>query len=379
MERKKKALIISLTPHFYIGGVETYNNHLINFLASLNYSIDEYCVNELPFPKKSVRTKNNHAKVINNSREYKTKNNQIKVGEIIRQTRQSLKDIAKLVKENNYDLIIDSRQGPFKWNKKLGVDFSKNKNCIWVQHLFPDFYNGKYLTWFNGKFFLAFLKMWITIWKQHRPYNYKNLVLYDEFNKQEFKQAKLIDKNVYCIPLSVKPAEYLQTKKEIDFVYLGRIKDEQKNLGFLVRVSKFLKKKISLYGDGDYVNSIKNIKNLDYRGVISQKDIKKILDKTKYIILVSKFEGFGFVLVEALSHGVIPIVLNTYPSARFLTKYGYLLDANISPENYAEFLNNLDYTNDIEKAKKCAEFARKNLNFDNFKKSWIEIIKKHSL
>jgi glycosyltransferase involved in cell wall biosynthesis len=97
-----------------------------------------------------------------------------------------------------------------------------------------------------------------------------------------------------------------------------------------------------------------------------------VMENLKFIVVCSRFEGFCYSLVQAMSHGVIPIVLNTYPSAKFLTKFGFLLDKNIKTKDFAKELNNILKT-DPQKLKKLSEqnieFFNQYLSEEQFNKS----------
>jgi hypothetical protein len=68
-------------------------------------------------------------------------------------------------------------------------------------------------------------------------------------------------------------------------------------------------------------------------------------------------------------NGTIPIVIDTYPSAKYLTKFGFLLKSSIKPKAFAEEINmimNMDEKHLIELSKKNMEFAKQNLSEEKF-------------
>ena len=378
----KKVLIISLSAHNTLGGTQNYNIKLINILQAENFKVTEYNCNVVL--DKVNGDAINGVEIITNSST--TKTSSFRPLELIRYMKQvNMADfeISQLVNKNDYDLIIDSRQYPYLHKKKYGKEFVKDANCVWVQHFPPGIFAGEYIT---NKFFTIFTKLYMN-GKKNVLYAHKNIVLYDKYNALELTPSRIKDKNIDFVSLSHKIDPDIQNQN-IDFVdrkvtmaYIGRIIQFQKNINFLFKASKKINTRINVWGNGDDKIIKKISKRMTYNGFIEQKKIDVVLKNLKFIVLQSKWEGFGFILVQAIMNGVIPIVIDTYPSAKYLTKFGFLLKSPISSKNFADEINqilNLDEKYLIDLSKKNIEFANKYLSDENFNESWKNIIKKYT-
>ena len=89
------------------------------------------------------------------------------------------------------------------------------------------------------------------------------------------------------------------------------------------------------------------------------------------MILYSKYEGFSFSLVEALSQGVPIIVKDTFLSASYLCnkKTGLLLPKNTSVEEDIQLIKEFISMSDEQYHQyqiNCINFYNKNLNMEIF-------------
>lgn len=373
----KKALIISLAPHNTLGGTQNYNNKLIKILQELDFVIDEYNCN-LGMDKENgpiIAGVN----LIHNSSVLSPSSTKMSEGrKFFKQVKFSDIEISRLIKNNNYNLIIDSRQHPIWTKKKYKNDFLNNENCIWVQHFPPGIYEGEYIT---NKFFTIFTKLFMSD-KKNVLYNHSNIVLFDKFNLEKLNPKKIKDKNITLIPLAhtVDTNNMIEfNKRKINLAYIGRIEQHQKNFGFLIKSSKFIEEKINVWGHGSFLSKIQDI--MICHGFIEQNKINFIMQDIKFILMCSKWEGFPFILVQAISNGVIPIVIDTYPSAKFLTTYGFNFKASIKPKEFASEVNKIlkmDEKYLLDLSAKNIQFAKDNLTDEKFAQSWKENIKKHT-
>ncbi len=375
----KKALIIALGRHDTLGGTQNYSIKLINILKEMKYEITEYSC-DLVFESLNgslIEGINS----INNSSTVKQTHNDFYRGKIyLRQLKNANKELKELTSKNDYDIIIDFRQ--VSKNKKKTIIPVENK--VWVQHVSPAVLEGRGV---SNKFFEFFLKGYFK--NRNFLYPQQNLVLYDEENFNYLDQNKMKSKNVDLIPLSHKKdtSAVLPTinflDRQFEMGYIGRIEDKQKNISFLIKSSKYADTEINIWGNGDkkLIKKIQSNTKTKYNGFIEQSKVDVVMENLKFIVVCSRFEGFCYSLVQAMSHGVIPIVLNTYPSAKFLTKFGFLLDKNIKTKDFAKELNNILKT-DPQKLKKLSEqnieFFNQYLSEEQFNKSWKNVINKYS-
>jgi hypothetical protein len=125
----KKVLIISLSPHNTLGGTQNYNNKLIHILLANNFKVTEYgCNVVLDKPNGDVIE---GVEMFSNSLIPKPSSiRAVEAHRYMKQVNSADLELSKLVNENDYDLIIDSRQYPYNHKKKYGREFVKDSNCV---------------------------------------------------------------------------------------------------------------------------------------------------------------------------------------------------------------------------------------------------------
>lgn len=110
--------------------------------------------------------------------------------------------------------------------------------------------------------------------------------------------------------------------------------------------SKFI---IHIVGEGPYKKDIiavaNTYKNVVYHGYLSNQDVHHILHASHVLLFPSRAEGFGGVIIEALSHGLPVIVSNEI--ALHLPKYIEYIIPSRNPESVLQTLENvyMDYFN----------------------------------
>lgn len=372
----KKILIIENRPDYGLGGVENYNTILLNILKTnfSNVIVHKACLLDIfnNIQNKKIPDEIFHIK----GTEELTKNEnkvgfKLKIGFHIKKFR---KLIYKLENQFHYDLIIDSTITYYE-------KFKNKNNFIWIQHVTPEFYEMKHLQGFNKYLNLTSMKLF---GMKNPIQNYNNIVLYDKYNLQYLKNKRNDNFNYNLINLSNKEEisdlnwDTIKDRKRI--IYFGRIENGQKNIDELIAINEKLHL-IDFYGKGDE----KLISKLgeSYKGNLKHQDINKIVQKYKFCILLSKYEGYSYSLVEALSNGLPLMLSNTYQSAKFLIdneKNGLLIQKewnidkickeilkfyNLNEEQYLKLVNN------------SYEFAKKNLNHELFIDKWSNIFKKY--
>lgn len=112
--------------------------------------------------------------------------------------------------------------------------------------------------------------------------------------------------------------------------------------------------------------------NIEIIGELNLSETEKIFEKSKYLILPSKREPFGRVIVEAMAKRTIPIVANVGGMPElFSEKAGFVFE--FEQENLAKILrsiNNIDYEKMSDQSYKEAI----NYNETNMAKKWVEVL-----
>jgi glycosyltransferase involved in cell wall biosynthesis len=114
---------------------------------------------------------------------------------------------------------------------------------------------------------------------------------------------------------------FSNTKKDIDLLAVGSL-ISLKNYKLLIRLIaelKIIKPDINckLVGDGPQMNELMRLaenerisKNLEFTGLLSRKEIFKLMQRSKIFVHPSKFEGSGYVFAEALANGMNIVSFN---------------------------------------------------------------------
>lgn len=115
-----------------------------------------------------------------------------------------------------------------------------------------------------------------------------------------------------------------KNKKENRIVYIGRILTIQKRVERLIEIwekvsPNFIDWHFDIVGEGPDLEDIqKKIKNKGLERIYlhGRQNPKIFLEKAKIFTLVSDFEGFPMVLIEAQSFGVVPLSFDSFSSIR---------------------------------------------------------------
>ena len=119
--------------------------------------------------------------------------------------------------------------------------------------------------------------------------------------------------------------------KEKEIIYVGRIEYNQKRTDRVVDIWKELEPlypdwKLTIVGDGEDRDDLQKriqeygLKRVSITGFV---DPIEYYQRSSILLLTSEYEGFGLVVAEAMSHGVVPVVYNGFESAKDLVKNGY--------------------------------------------------------
>ena len=209
----------------------------------------------------------------------------------------------------------------------------------------------------------------------------------------EMKKHKLINKNTkyqvlpnpveYSNDCQSEDSEFVFDKDLFYIINCGSLSD-QKNHKMLIEAFKivhdnFKKTRLIIIGDGFLKKKlndlVKSLNLTDYIYFIySSKNVKYYFRNSNLFVLTSKYEGFGLVLVEAISCGLTVISNNCKGAPKDILqngKYGILIDD----------------CNKIRLAESILNYIKKPLIFDNkeilakynsnkVSESWLEFIVK---
>ncbi|MGL4950264.1 MAG: glycosyltransferase [Mycoplasma sp.] len=362
----KKILIITSNPHFCIGGMETYNYNLIKLLIKNGYVVDEYSINmnsvinnvrdELKVKQLNPINEDNENKYIS-ERLFKS---------------PRIKEIEKL--SEDYDFVINSGINLI-WPKSI----YKSNKWIYIQHFNISYFEHKYIL---GSFFQPIFKLIALLLNKKNPLkSFRNVVLYSKSDIEELSPKK--NQNIIDINLSILSKKTILSNlnkwtknknKRQNFIYVGRINKKQKSILKIINIFDKVMLKIDFFGSGEK-EIMKNTSFCNFKGHISNKDIEGTITKYKYAVLLSKYEGFSYFLVEALSNGVPIITTNCSASSKMLSdKKGFLVNYRNAAKIISE-ANNIEECEYNKMVEESFRFSIENLSLEVFEEKWIEFLK----
>ena len=116
-------------------------------------------------------------------------------------------------------------------------------------------------------------------------------------------------------------------------LFVGRI-DKNKNIQFfvnLIKKNKNLIERLTIIGDGpdknELLSNIKELSFIDYKGILPNRKVQKLISENDLLVLPSKYDGWGAVVNEALHVGT-PVIASENCGA------SVLLDGNIRGEKF---------------------------------------------
>ena len=264
---------------------------------------------------------------------------------------KNLGRIRKFFKDNHFDIVSAQSFTNVFLLYCAGMDMS---TVIAVEHVYWGYY-GKIIQYI-------------------RKYIYRRCKEVVVLTNYDYKYYSTFLKNVFIIPNPIRPnfqkPEYKGSSKKI--IAIGRLEDQK---GFEELIDNFKNVAdhypewhLDIYGEGNLKQCLeakivnKNLgQNVYLMGTTD--DIGAELRKSSFLVMSSKFEGFGMVLLEAMNEG-IPCISFDCPAgpSDILddNKYGLLVrnqDFNSLIANICNFINSYDLRN------KFSELAFKRVRY----------------
>lgn len=218
--------------------------------------------------------------------------------------------------------------------------------------------------------------------------NIDSLVVLTEKQKNDIEKRFGKRDNYFVIPHSI-DKKYINIDTEENKVVIVSRLHEEKNIDHAIRafkkvVSKVPNAKLHIYGDGpekgklnQLIEKLNLVDNIKLKGYSS--DIDNVLQSADCLILTSKYEGFGMVILESIANGTPVIAYNIkYGPSDMIDdgKNGYLV-SNSDENDLAEKIIKYLKLNESEKKmfslnsiKKADEFSHA-----NFSKKWVDLFK----
>lgn len=182
-----------------------------------------------------------------------------------------------------------------------------------------------------------------------------------EANKITTKKINLLYNSVFV--------NQFHNRKDKNLVLGVGILTKRKNFEILIKAASnknLLNTKFIIVGDGPEKENLKNLiselnlKNVYLTGSLPHEKVKKLMSECSFLVLPSKIEAFGLVLIEAMACGKPVIGTNIGGIKEIIIhgKNGFL----VSPDNSSELVDKIHkLIKDKKLRKKMGEEARKNV------------------
>jgi len=178
-------------------------------------------------------------------------------------------------------------------------------------------------------------------------------------NKVKKDLSKFIDKKIDIIYNPIKDVSYKkEIKKDNTFLYVGRANDPVKRISLL---------KETLLKINNGISEIKVCGPEDpgfgnYLSIVSDKELNKLYNSSKYLCLPSKAEGLGLTMIEALVCGSIPITCSDNETTKEFLPGDFICEPN--SKSMVHIIDELNKNYD-EKRKLALSYGEKyKINFD---------------
>lgn len=368
--RKVKKNLLFVVPTWSLGGTEKVNVTVAEKLAEHNtVSLYTLCT-----PDKSIYPVNNaelYGEWTSSFRFFIRLSGLLGLLHLDTLNRSLLKNKAKRItrfsQKNNIDTIIVSGSSIYL------IPFLKAQN--------PD---KKVIAWchFSASIYLGgYLRYTTSFWVKGLAAADEVICLTEE-DKNKFLE---INKRVQVInnPITIDNDEVSGLEEKV-ISWTGRIANPQKGIDYLAKVSAQLPQgwKISIAGDGD-MELMKNLlqhygaeDKVILHGALAGQDLKQHYLNSSIYLMTSRFEGFGLVLVEAMSFGLPIVAFNQTGSNHVLDggRYGILVE-NGNVNQMVEKLQSLITDFDTRKMYQEKSLDRvKTFSLDKVVRSWENIL-----
>lgn len=201
---------------------------------------------------------------------------------------------------------------------------------------------------------------------------------------QKFSRVKSAEKflsipNPISIPL---PDEDISREKEI--IYVGRIEYNQKRTDRVIDIWKELEPmypdwKLTIVGDGDDRDDLEKriheygLKRVEITGFVNPINYYK---RSSILLLTSEYEGFGLVVAEAMSYGVVPVVYNSFETAKDLITDGYngiLVEKPFSVSGFVRRVQELMENTELYVLSQNSKIASKRFSVNIIVQDWYQL------
>lgn len=158
-------------------------------------------------------------------------------------------------------------------------------------------------------------------------------------------------------------------RKKNTIIYVGRLDSGQKRVDRLIKIWEMISPlmpdwDLKIIGDGpDYDRLKRMAKNIDRISFLGFKSPETYYKESSILCMTSTHEGFGMVLIEAMSKGCIPMAFDSFSTVHDIIKDNRQLVSPFSLKEYAQKLMVIMKDSELREELACSGFQ----NVINFK------------
>ena len=230
-------------------------------------------------------------------------------------------------------------------------------------------------------------KVYLTVYKLMKVYKQVSFHATDKIEHDRIKNMFKVD-DISTLPNVPKVSDktpLYKGKNELKIIFISRIRDK-KNLLLALQALFVCKGNLifDIYGpieDQSYWRKCQLImgklpKNIitEYKGIVSPTEVPAVMRKYHALLLPTKTENFGHVIVEAMQSGVVPIISDQTPWIKLAEyKAGWSLDLKDVNEftKVINILYKMDSETYLNLSKNTMKFINKKLNINELKQKYI--------
>jgi len=154
-----------------------------------------------------------------------------------------------------------------------------------------------------------------------------------KFSQDQVKYYLNLNSNIIFNP--IKNVSNMNLKREINFLYVGRLYEPNKRFSLALQSLSLLnvnRNQFLIAGPDNPGN------NLNYIGCVDDETLNLLYNKSKFLICPTEYGVLGLPPIEAIICGCIPILCNDNPAAKEfgLEDFAFSPDANIIAKSITE-------------------------------------------
>ncbi len=278
---------------------------------------------------------------------------------------------ASFLKENfsDYDVIVEDFA---PWNPVCSYRFQDRK-AVFLQ--------------LHHKEGMEILKRYLIlglpfyILEKTYPRKFHRVISVSEATARKFKL-----RNAYIIPNGINLPKSSQVFKGDYILYLGRIDFHNKGLDLLLEAVRNLDVKLYIAGRGKDSKLLQKkihgdtllSKRVKYLGFVSEEEKSRLIENCRFLVLPSRYEGQGIVVLEAAARGK-PVLVSNIEELDYVVKNGFGVSfEKTNPADLREKIKFLWEREDLlkELSRKASEYA-KNFTWDRIADKYEKLLLSH--